>query len=109
MLQYRQVYLLKYWNLTNFRLMFQFTFSISVPAGGLTFLSLNKKVSKEFSLGEGLNCLLPQTKPPPLSTPPGALLRKRKQGFGAVKSKIQRAENQRFPCVRGAFSQGKLF
>ena len=27
---------------------------VPVPAGGLTFLSLNKKVSKEVSLGEAL-------------------------------------------------------
>ena len=30
--------------------------SVPVPAGGLTFLSLNKKVSKEVSQGEALSC-----------------------------------------------------
>ena len=62
---------------------------LPIPAGGLTFLSLNKKVSKEVSLGEGLSCLLPQTKPPPLRTPPGPHFRFIQQGFGAVNPKSE--------------------
>ena len=39
------------------------------PAAGLTFLSPNKKVSKEVGSREGLSCQLPLAKPPSLENP----------------------------------------
>ena len=59
------------------------------PCRGPYFLRLHKKVGKELSLGEALSCLLPQTKPPPLRTPPGAHFRWILQGFGAVSPKSE--------------------
>ena len=42
---------------------------VPVPAGGLTFLSLNKKVSKEVSQGEALTAAAPASEPPSPWTP----------------------------------------